>query len=94
MKNRVQLSEKSTQAMESRIPELAVSAVRQAYFRALTTSGKVVEAVNGKLVETSAEGGQREIRELSSAPVPVAAGSKRVRGLHSVCFAFSGNLSN
>lgn len=81
MKNRVELSEKSMLAMESRIPELAGSAVRQAYFRALTTSGKVVEAVNGKLVETSAEGGQRVIRELSSAPVPVAAGSKRVRGL-------------
>lgn len=70
------LSEQTMQAMESHIPELAGAAVKQAYYRALTVSGKVVEAVNGNLVETSAEGGQRLIRPLS-APVGVTPGSKR-----------------
>lgn len=79
MKSRIELSEKSMQTMESRIPELAGSAVRRAYLQALTTSGKVVEAVGGKLIETSADGEQRVIHELSSAPIAVAAGSRRVR---------------
>ena len=72
------LNEKAMQAMEALIPELAESALRQAYYQALTRSGKVLEAVNGKLVETSAEGGQRLIRNLP-APVAVTPGSKRVR---------------
>ncbi len=72
------LNEKAMQVMEAHIPELAGNAVRQAYYRALTTSGKVLEAVNGKLVETSADGVQRVIRDLP-APVAVAPGSRRVR---------------
>lgn len=79
MKRNVKLSERSMQVMEARIPELAGNAVRRAYYQALTTSGKVVEAVNGKLVETSADGGQRVIRNLP-APMAVVPGSKRVRG--------------
>ena len=72
------LNEKAMQAMEALIPELAESALRQAYYQALTRSGKVLEAFNGKLVETSSEGGQRLIRNLP-APVAVTPGSKRVR---------------
>lgn len=79
MKARVQLSEESMLTMESHIPELAACAVRRAYFQALTTRGKVIEAVDGKLIETSADGGLRVIGDLP-APVPVAEGSERVRG--------------
>ncbi len=72
------LSEKAMLAMEAHIPELAGNAVKQAYYQALTTSGKVLEVVDGSLVETFAEGGQRLIRDLP-APVAVVPGSKRVR---------------
>ena len=78
MKSRVQLSEKSMLAMESQIPELAGGAVKRAYYQALTTGWKVLEAVNGKLVETSADGEQRVIRDLQT-PVPVVVGSNRIR---------------
>lgn len=78
MDRKIVLNEKTMQVMEAHIPELAGNAVKQAYYRALTTSGKVLEAVNGKLVETSAEGGQRVIRSLP-APMAVEPGSKRQR---------------
>jgi hypothetical protein len=78
MGQKVVLSEKSMQMMEARIPELAGHAVHRAYYQALTTSGKVLEAVNGVLVETTAEGEHKEIRRLT-APTIVVPGSKRVR---------------
>ncbi len=78
MGQKVVLSEKSMQAMEARIPELASHAVHRAYYQALTTSGKVLEAINGILVETTAEGEHKEIRRLSS-PTAVLPGSRRVR---------------
>lgn len=57
MKPSAKLSEKTMLAMASHIPELAGNAVKRAYYQALTSSGKVVEAVNGQLVETSSDGG-------------------------------------
>lgn len=77
MRGKAVLNEKAMQAMEARIPVLAECAVRKAYYQALTTHGKVLEAIDGRLVETSADGGQRVIRCLA-APVAVAPGSKRV----------------
>jgi DNA-directed RNA polymerase subunit E'/Rpb7 len=78
MPPKVVLSEKSMQVMEARIPELAGHAVHRAYYQALTTSGKVLEAVDGILVETTAEGERKVIRKLT-APTQVVPGSKRVR---------------
>ena len=78
MKPAFHLSELSMQRMEARIPELADSAVKKAYLQALTTSGTVVEARNGQLIETSAEGTVRVIRTISQ-PVQVTVGTKRVR---------------
>lgn len=72
------LSEQAMQRLESNIPELAGQAVKRAYFEALTTSGRVIEAVNGKLVETTVEGQQRVIRSLDK-PVSIAIGAKRTR---------------
>ncbi len=72
------MSEESMQRMEACIPELAGSAVKRAYLQALTTSGKVVEARNGQLIETTAEGVVRVIRPIAK-PVAVAMGAKRVR---------------
>lgn len=72
------LSEQAMQRLESNIPELAGQAVKRAYFEALTTSGRVIEAVNGQLVETTVEGQQRVIRNLTQ-PVSIAIGAKRIR---------------
>jgi len=44
---KIVLSEKSMQIMDALIPELAGHAVHRAYYPARTTSGKVLEAVNG-----------------------------------------------
>lgn len=52
MTPKIKLSEQSMQAMEAKIPELADAALKRAYYQALTHSGKVLEAVNGNLVET------------------------------------------
>ena len=64
MTQKIKLSEQSMQAMEANIPELASAALKRAYYQALTHSGKVLEAVNGNLVETSADGTTRFIRQL------------------------------
>ena len=76
--NHSRMSEESMQRMEARIPELAGSAFKLAYWQALTISGKVMEARNGELVETTAEGGVRVIRNIAK-PIPVRVGEKRVR---------------
>lgn len=72
------MSEESMQRMEAQIPELAGTAVRRAYWQALTTTGKVLEAHNGQLVETTAEGSVRVMRSIAK-PVAVTMGTKRTR---------------
>lgn len=72
------LSEKSILQLEARIPEYADQAVKQAYARALTSGSTVLEAVGGKLVESSPDGSTRVIRSLP-APTMVPLGSKRTR---------------
>ncbi len=72
------MSEASMQNMEARIPSLAQIAVRQARRQALTTSGKVLEARDGHLVEIAANGTVRVLRHIAK-PIPVALGSKQFR---------------
>jgi len=72
------MCEESMQRMEVCIPELAGNAVKRAYLQALTISGKVVEARNGQLVETTSEGNVRVIRPIAP-PIAVKIGAKRVR---------------
>lgn len=76
--NQNRMSEESMQRMEARIPELAGSAFKLAYLQALTTSGKVIEARQGQLIETTAEGAVRVIRSIAK-PTQVRVGEKRVR---------------
>ena len=64
------------QRMEARIPKLAHIAVQRARRQALATSGKVVEARNGQLIESYADGTVRLIRTIAK-PVAVAVGTKR-----------------
>ena len=62
----------------ARIPSLAQIAVQRARLQVLATSGKVVEARDGQLVETAANGTVRVIRHIAK-PIPVALGAKRFR---------------
>jgi len=70
--------ESALQALEARIPELAEEALHRAYQQALSTAGKVIEAVDGYLVETSIDGHQRVIRTLK-APLAVQVGMRLSR---------------
>ena len=72
------LSEKSMCALEENIPKLARDAFEKAYYDALTNSGKVLRAINGQLVETTAEGLNRVVRNLPQ-PTAVKIGTKLVR---------------
>lgn len=77
MQRKAVLSEQAMQLLELNIPELAGGAFQRAYQLALSSDGKVLEAVNGQLVETSADGTQRVVKKLSR-PIPVVPGTKRV----------------
>ena len=66
------------QRMEALIPKLAHIAVQRARRQALATSGKVVEARNGQLIESYADGTVRVIRTIAK-PMAVAMGTRRFR---------------
>ncbi len=68
--------EKSMRFQEACIPELAEGAVKQAYYNALAAGCKVVEAVNGQLIESLPDGGV--LRTLPKA-IPVTPGQRVVR---------------
>ena len=72
------INEESMQRMEAFIPMLAHIAVQRARWQALAISGKVVEARNGQLIESYADGTVRVIRTISK-PLAVAMGTKRFR---------------
>ena len=78
MNRNADLDDAAMQADDARLPELAARAGRTAYQRALQESGKVIEAFNGQLVETSADGTRRVIRALRP-QVPVQRGLTLVR---------------
>lgn len=72
------LSEAAMLNLEAGIPALASGAVRKAYAQALTSHGRVIEAVNGELVEFTVEGQRRVLKSLPT-PTRVTVGLKRVR---------------
>lgn len=72
------LDEKTMSRRENRIPQLAENAVKQARTKTLNAGRSVVEAVNGKLIETRPDGSVKEIRSLA-APIPVSPGQKIIR---------------
>lgn len=72
------LSEAAMLNLEASIPALASGAIRKAYAQALTSHGRVIEAVNGELVEFTVEGQRRVLKSLPT-PTRVAVGLKRVR---------------
>lgn len=75
------LSEQAIQVLEAKIPRLAQLAYAQARLKALTLGGKVMEVVNGHLVETNADGSVRVIRKTAPS-FAVGVGSKRLRKIN------------
>ncbi|MFH2122080.1 MAG: hypothetical protein ABIJ50_01150 [Pseudomonadota bacterium] len=73
-----QLDEKSMSNLERRIPELAEGAIKQAYCKTLASGRRVIEAINGQLVESSPDGTTKVLKSLPT-PTPVIPGQKRVR---------------
>jgi len=73
------LDENAMSYLEKRIPELAEGAVKQAYCKTLTSGRRVVEAINGNLVESSPDGTSKVLKALA-APTAVVPGQRRVRG--------------
>jgi hypothetical protein len=65
------LDEKNMIKRESRIPQLAEDAVKKARTKTLKSGRSVVEAVDGKLIESRPDGTFKVIRSLA-APIPVA----------------------
>lgn len=72
------LDEKAMSYLEKRIPELAEGAVKQAYCKTLTSGRRVVEAINGNLVESRPDGSFKVLKSLT-APTAVVPGQRRVR---------------
>ncbi|MDD1649745.1 MAG: hypothetical protein LUO80_05055 [Methylococcaceae bacterium] len=70
--------EKSMRFQEACIPELAEGAVKQAYYQTLAAGCKVIEAINGQLVESSPDGSVRVLRKLPMG-IPVSPGQRVVR---------------
>ena len=71
----MKMTEKSMKDQEARIPKMAAGAFKDAQKQALQASGKVMRAVNGRLVETHADGKETVIRSIPS-PVKVTMGAK------------------
>lgn len=72
------LDEKTMSKRENRIPQLAESAVKQARSKTLASGRSVIEAVNGKLIESRPDGTSTVLKSLP-APTHVVAGQKKVR---------------
>lgn len=66
------------QRMEALIPMLAHIALQRARWQALAISGKLVEARDGQLIESHADGTVLVIRSIAK-PIAVAVCTKRFR---------------
>ena len=82
MKPHSPLSEQAMCTLEENIPKMAQAAFERARLNALTVSGKVLQVLNGQLVELSAEGDIRVIKDIQPS-IKVQVGTKLVRKLPS-----------
>lgn len=79
-RNATPLSEQEITKLDSRLPELAGRALKNAYRRTLAAGYSVLEVANGKLVESRPDGSRREIKTVH-APIPVKLGATKTRRL-------------
>ncbi|MFZ4702069.1 MAG: hypothetical protein ACOYMG_18645 [Candidatus Methylumidiphilus sp.] len=70
-------TEQSMQFLEEHIPELAESAVTQAYWQTLASGSSVLESDNGVIYEVFPDG-TRKVVKTTMPPTAVALGEKRV----------------
>ena len=70
-------SEKAMQFLEEHIPELAQSAVTQAYWQALASGSSVLQSENGAIFEVFPDG-TRKLIKTTTPPTVVAVGETRV----------------
>lgn len=70
-------SEKAMQFLEEHIPELAQSAVTQAYWQALASGSSVLQSENGAIYEVFPDG-TRKLIKTTTPPTVVAIGETRV----------------
>ncbi len=69
--------EQTMRFLEEHIPELAESAVTQAYWQALASGSSVLESDNGLIYEVFPDGTRKVVKAISR-PSPVTLGEKRV----------------
>ena len=72
------LDEKTMSTRENRIPQLAERAVKRARSKALASGRCVIEAVDGKLIESHPDGTKKVLKYLPE-PTHVTVGQKKVR---------------
>ncbi len=70
-------AEKTMQFLEEHIPELAQSAVTQAYWQALASGSSVLQSENGAIYEVFPDGTRKFIKT-TTPPNAVAVGETRV----------------
>lgn len=70
-------SEKSMRFLEEHIPELAQSAVTQAYWQTLASGSSVLQSENGAIYEVFPDG-TRKLIKTTPPPTVVAVGETRV----------------
>lgn len=71
------IQEEAIQYLEAHIPELAESAVTQAYWQALAAGSSVLESENGVIYEVFPDGTRNILKNIEP-PTPVTVGEKRV----------------
>ena len=69
--------EQTMRFLEEHIPELAESAVTQAYWQALASGSSVLESDNGVIYEGFPDGTRKVVKTITP-PSPVTLGEKRV----------------
>ncbi len=71
------IQEEAIQYLEAHIPELAESAVTQAYWQALAAGSSVLESDNGAIYEVFPDNTRTLVKTIEP-PTPVSIGEKRV----------------
>lgn len=73
----IAIEEKEMEHLEKHIPELAETAVTQAYWQALAAGSSVLESENGVIYEVFPDGTRKALKTIEP-PTSVAIGEKRI----------------
>jgi hypothetical protein len=73
----IAIQEKEIEHLEKHIPELAETAVTQAYWQALAAGSSVLESEDGVIYEIFPDGTRKALKTIEP-PTPVAIGEKRI----------------